>query len=183
VLLLFGTPFNRLFLLYVPTLTLASAAMIGLLVSLDVSAAATRLVRTASAPARPVAGYLGVVAALNALAWLRLIVPELGSDAPAFLQGTGLITNPVHVQDLALWLPAVGVIAVWLWRHRPWGYLLGGAVLWFWLIESIGVAVDQWFGAGADPGSSVATMAGAYLFAALAVVDAVVLALFLRPRR
>ena len=59
---------------------------------------------------RPVAVYVWVVAALNALAWLGRVVPALASGGQAaFLRGTGLPTSAVYVQDLALWLPFIAV--------------------------------------------------------------------------
>jgi hypothetical protein len=62
------------------------------------------------APVRPVAVYVWVVAALNALAWLGRVVPALASGGQAaFLRGTGLPTSAVYVQDLALWLPFIAV--------------------------------------------------------------------------
>jgi len=30
--------------------------------------------------------------------------------------------------------------------HRPWGYLLAGAGLAMWVLESTSIAVDQWYG-------------------------------------
>jgi hypothetical protein len=85
------------------------------------------------------------------------------------LRGTGLTTNVVYVQDLALWLPLMAVAAAWLWRRRPWGYLIVGAGLVMWVIESASIAVDQWYGHAADPGSPVASAALIPAFAVLAV--------------
>jgi len=47
-----------------------------------------------------------------------------------------------------------------------------------WLLEGITVAVDQWMGHRADPTSDVATLGGAYLFAALAVIGVVPVVVF-----
>jgi hypothetical protein len=96
------------------------------------------------------------------------------------MAGLGLTTNPLYVFDLAVWLPLAGTAAVWLWQRRPAGYLAGGTFLVFWLIESIGVATDQWFGSHADPHAEIATMAGSRMFAALAVVSVVPVLLLLR---
>jgi hypothetical protein len=183
VMLLFGTPFNRLFLLYEAVLCLGIGSLIAVLGTLDVPGLADRM---RQAPARGVAVYLAVVAVGNLLVWLRAVVPGLGAaDSPAFLDGTGLPTNPIYVQDLAFWLPLALLGAAWLWQRRPWGYLIAGALSWMWLVEAIGVATDQWFGTHADPTSPVASTAGVYLFAVLAMVDVVPAGLMLRslPRR
>ncbi len=178
VLLLFGTPFNQLFLLYVGILGLSLAGTVALLVSVDVRTVASRL---SGAPARGIAVFIWVIAGGNALVWLRQVVLGMGSDGPpAFLDGTGLTTNPIYIEDLAFWLPLAGLGALWLWRRAPWGYLISGGLLGLWLIEGIGVATDQWFGTHADPTSVVASMAGVYLFVVVAVVDAVAMGLFLR---
>jgi hypothetical protein len=173
-LLVYATPFNELFLAYVALLGLSFWSMVSALLDPRPPLLADAL------PARGIATFILVVVVLNALAWLRLVVPDLGEDPPGFLAGTGLTTNPIHVQDLAFWLPAMAVVAVLLWQRRPSGVFLAGPGLVFWFIESVGVAVDQWFGHRADPGSDVATSAGVVLFAVLAAATAVPLALWLR---
>jgi hypothetical protein len=131
-------------------------------------------------PARGIAAFILTVVALNALAWLRFVIPDLGGDPPGFLDGTGLTTNPIYVQDLAVWLPALAIVAVLLWQRRPSGVFLAGAGLVFWEIEAIGVAVDQWFGHRAAPTSDVATLGGVVLFVVLAGATLVPLILWLR---
>ena len=118
--------------------------------------------------------------AFNALAGLRNIVPALGTDTPDFLVGSGLTTNPLYVFDLAVWLPLAAVGGYWLWRRRPAGYLVAGGMLVLWLLESIGVTTDQWFGWKADPNTELAMLAGMYLFAGLTALAVVPLMLFLR---
>jgi hypothetical protein len=173
-LLVYATPFNELFLVYVALLGLSFWSMVSALLDPRPQLLADAL------PARGIAAFILVVVVLNALAWLRFVVPDLGEDPPGFLAGTGLTTNPIHVQDLAFWLPAMAVVAVLLWQRRPSGLFLAGPGLVFWVIESVGVAVDQWFGHRADPGSDVAQAAGIVLFVVLAAATAVPLALWLR---
>jgi hypothetical protein len=173
-LLVYATPFNELFLVYVALLGLSFWSMVSALIEPHPPLVADAL------PARGIAAFILVVVGLNALAWLRFVVPDLGEDPPGFLAGTGLTTNPIHVQDLAFWLPAMAIVAVLLWQRRPSGVFLAGAGLIFWAIESIGVAVDQWFGQRAAPGSDLATSGGVVLFAVLAAATAVPLALWLR---
>jgi hypothetical protein len=179
-LLVYATPFNELFLAYVTLLGLSLWSLVSALLDpRPLLAPDSRL------PARGIAAFILTVVALNMLAWLRLVVPDLVEDPPGFLNGTGLTTNPIHVQDLAVWLPALAIVAVLLWQRRPSGVFLAGAGLVFWVIEAIGVAVDQWFGHRADPASDVATLAGAVLFVVLAGATLVPLILWLRavPRR
>jgi hypothetical protein len=86
----------------------------------------------------------------------------------------------VYVQDLALWLPLLAVGAAWLWQRRPWGYLLAGAALAMWVLESASIAVDQWYGHAAAPAWPVASGALVPAFAALAVAGLIPAVLLLR---
>lgn len=172
VLFLLATPFNRLFLLYTTMFALAFWSAATVLHRIDVPAFATRF--GPGLPARALAAYLGAVAALNALAWLVQVVPAvLSGGTPASLAGTGLTTVPTYVQDLSFWIPLTVVAAVWLWRRQAWGLVIGGALLTYSVIESVGVAVDQAFGHAADPASPVASAAVVPVFAALAVIGLV----------
>ena len=174
-LLVYATPFNELFLAYVALLGLSLWSLVSALLDpLPLLVPGSRL------PVRGIAAFILTVVALNAFAWLRFVVPDLGEDPPGFLDGTGLTTNPIYVQDLAVWLPALAIVAVLLWQRRPAGVFLAGAGLFFWMIEAIGVAVDQWFGHQADPASDVATLAGVVLFVVLAAATLVPLVLWLR---
>jgi hypothetical protein len=120
VLLCFATPLNNLFLFYVAYLSLAVWSMVMLLRATDLPAFATRL--SDAVPARVTAAAAFVIVVLNAGAWLSKIVPAVLSSRPtSVLDGTGLLTNPVYVQDLAVWLPLLAAAAVACWRRAPWG--------------------------------------------------------------
>jgi hypothetical protein len=80
VLLLFLTPFNAAFLVYVALLSLALWSLVALLRALDVEGFRQRL--ALRAPVRVVASYVVVVVVLNALAWLGSVVPHLGDGWP-----------------------------------------------------------------------------------------------------
>jgi hypothetical protein len=72
------------------------------------------------------AWYIWVVAAVNGGMWLVRILPALTSGGqPGYLQGTGMTTNIVFVQDLALWVPLNVVVAAWLWARA---HLAGGSL-------------------------------------------------------
>jgi len=178
VLFLLATPWNSLFLLYVAMFALGFWTLVLLLRAIDVPAFARRL--SPRLPARALAGYLAVISVLNAGAWLREVIPGLFKKSPAFLDGTGLTTNPVYVQDLSFWIPLMAVSAVLLWRRQAWGLVLAGGMLVYFFIESISVAVDQWMGGTADPTSTVASVALAPVFGALALVGLVPLFFYFR---
>jgi hypothetical protein len=182
VAFLFATPFNRLFLLYIAAL---SATLLTGALALRAVDPRTIAAHLAHLPARPIAGYMWTVAALNALLWLRAVVTATFAEEPgAFLNGSGMTTNPFYVQDLAFWLPGAAIVAWWLWGRRPWGIVLAGAWLVYGLIEAIGVATDQWFGTMADPTwPAIASMEASALFVALALITLVPLTAYFRAGR
>lgn len=179
VMFLFGTPANPLLLLYLAMLALTLWSALAVVRHIDVEALPQRF--DARTPVRFIAGYLGVVAALNTALWLTRVIPGIvHSGQPVYLDGTGLPTNPVFVQDLAWWLPLALVAAAWLWQRRPWGYLAGGAILVMWTIEGPTVAVDQWWGHVNDPASPVVSVAAVPLFAVLTLIGLVPLYAYFR---
>lgn len=179
VMFLFATPFNNLFPLYVAMLSLSIWSILTVLRGIDVQSFGALFSR--HLPARAIAAYSLAIVVLNFLAWMQQIVPGvLSRTSPAFLTGTGLPTSPVYVQDLAVWLPLMAAASIWLWRRQPWGYVVGGSVLTMWVIESLGIAVDQWFGHAADPASSVASASIVPVFAVLAVVGLIPLFFYFR---
>lgn len=179
VLLCFATPFNNLFLFYVAYLSLSVWSIVLLLRDTDL--AAFGLCLSPKVPIRYIAGYALVVVVLNTAAWMVGILPAVFSNEPrAFLHETGLLTNPVYIQDLAIWLPLLATAAVAAWRHRVWGQLITAAMLTLLVMESISISVDQWFGSNADPASSASSRAMVPVFAAVALITAVPLVSFLR---
>jgi hypothetical protein len=182
VMFCIATPFNRLFPLYIAMLSLSIFLLAGLAVhACDVG----RQISSGRGP-RWVAVYIGVVVVLNSLLWLRGVTIAVLADEPAsFLEGTGLTTNPVYVQDLAFWLPVMAWLAYSLARpHRDRLVLVAGGLV-FWVIEGLGVAVDQWMGYRADPTTVWATAGAAWLFVATTMIGLVPAWAILRelPRR
>ncbi len=176
VLFLFATPYNRLFLLDVAFLALAVFTLIRLFM----------ICRTHSVSESPrvrhwVAGYVWAVVVLNSVAWLSNILPSVLSDRPeSIIDGLGVATNPIYVQDLGFWLPAAAVIGWWLWFGRSLGIVLAGGLLIFWVLESFSIAVDQALGVAADPSSPVVSITLIPGFIVLGAVQALVLVLHVR---
>ena len=178
LMFVFATPANRLFPLYLAMLALSAWSAGAVLWQTDVAAFGALF--SARTPVRGIAVYMWTVVALNAAAWLARIIPAVTrGGAPGYLRGTGLPVNMVYVQDLALWLPLLAVAAAWLWRRRPRGYLLAGAGLAMWVLESTSIAVDQWYGHAAAPASPVAPGALVPAFAALAAIGLIPVGLLL----
>jgi hypothetical protein len=124
----FDVQFGPLFLLYVAVLGLSVWA-------LGASVASTDPARVKERFAAPhqvgfAAYLLIVVSGVFALLWLSEDVPAIinGSASDA-LTKTGLPTNPVHVLDLALFLPACILAGLLLRRERAWGYYLAPVLL------------------------------------------------------
>ena len=180
VLFLFGVPFNPYFFLYVAMLSLSTWSIVALGGRLPIDRVGGRI--GPHAPVRLVAGYLFINAALFFVLWLgSTLPPVLSGETPAFLEGTGMLTGPVQIIDFAFTLPLMTLAGVLLLRHRPWGYLLSGALLVMLAIETASIGVDQWIGHAADPTSPAASAALTPVFAVLTVIGVAVLALFLRP--
>jgi hypothetical protein len=119
---------GRLFLLDVAVLGLSAWSLLGGLVALDTEELKRRF--QPSAPTRAAAVTVIVIAAVFLLLWLSIEVPAAVAGEPADeLADVGLFTNPVHVLDLALFLPAALVAGSMLLRKRPLGYALVPLVL------------------------------------------------------
>ncbi len=180
VLFLFGVPFNSFFFVYVAMLSLSIWSIVGLAGRLPVDRIGGRI--GVHAPVRLVAGYLFINAALFLTLWLgSTLPPVLSGEAPAFLEGTGMLTGPVQIIDFAFTLPLMTLAGVLLLRRRPWGYVLSRTLLVMLAIETASIGVDQWLGHAADPTSPAASAALTPVFAVLTVIGVAVLALFLRP--
>jgi hypothetical protein len=134
----FGVHFNALFLVYVAALGLAGFALAALVAGLAEDGAARWF-----APATPVrfaAGLQIAVAAVFALLWLGDIVPALAAGrAPASVSDDHLLTNPVHVLDLAFALPALVLAGVTLWRRQGLGFVLTPILLGLALLMAVAI--------------------------------------------
>ena len=128
-----------LFLVWVAVLGLSLYALIGGLVALDPRSVGARFV---SAPRRTVGWFLIVVSALFCGLWLIDIVPALLSgQVPAAARDLGLPSSPVHVLDLAFYLPATVTAGVLLLRNRAGGYVLAPALLGFLALTGLPIMV------------------------------------------
>ncbi|MEV5967170.1 hypothetical protein AB0L70_35700 [Kribbella sp. NPDC051952] len=133
VIYTFSIHFGPLFLIWVAVLGLSLFALIGGLTTLDTASVKARF-GARSAPLQ--AWFLIAVAALFALLWLSEIVPDLlVGDPSTSASDMNVPTNPVHVLDLAFFLPAALVSGVLVLRRHPLGYAtVAGQLSWVALI-------------------------------------------------
>ncbi len=176
---LFAVPFNGFFLVYVAMLAFGFWGLVAVLLALrperHADPAGPRM------PARLLAGWMVASCVAFYGLWLRNVVPALtDSVAPAFLEGSGMVTPTNYVLDMAFFLPFTLVAAVALWRRTAWGVIVGGAMLVVLVLESVAIAVDQWLGSAADPASPVASAAVTPMFAVLAGIGALMVGLWYR---
>jgi hypothetical protein len=158
----FDVHWGRLFLLDVAVFGLSTYALVGGVAGLEHAAVRARF--SPAAPVRLVSGALIGVAAAFAALWLSIEVPAAVSGTPADeLHKVGLFTNPVHVLDLAIVLPATAIAGVLLRRRRPLGYCLAPLILSMLAALTVGIVSVMLVSAHRDidplgPGVAVTTV-------------------------
>lgn len=178
VMFLFAIPYNSLFLAYVAMLSLSFWSILTLLPKYKAS---KFTISPPSKSLRAVSIYLFIIAIFFYFQELGQYLPALINNAvPSTYAGTGFLTNPSHVLDLAFILPLVVLSAVWMWRHKPRGNFVGGSILVLLTIECASIASDQYFGSLADPYSNVVSMAVVPIFAVLTIIGLLFSVLYFR---
>lgn len=179
VIYAFGVHFNALFLLYCGALGLAVLTL--LLLGVSLLRRPPPAWPPAGAPVRTVAGLLFGTGALFAFLWLAEILPAMAhGGTPASVTAAALPTNPVHVMDLAVILPAHVAAAALLLQRRSAGETLATILLAFGLLMSASIGgmllVMRLRGARASSGVILG-------MSALAIAIGVLLARVLRATR
>ncbi len=121
--------FGPLFPLWVAVLGLSTYALLGSLMTVRPAAVQANL--RDGGPRFP-GWFLIVAAALFALLWLSDIIRALmAGGVPTAVADLGVPTNPVHVLDLAIFLPAAAVAGALMLRRAPLGSVLAPPLLMF----------------------------------------------------
>lgn len=176
VIYAFAVHFNSLFLLYVAIVGLSFYTLVGSLLRLHLDSLEPYV--AANSKARLVSVFLLLLAALFYLQWLGEDIPALlAGKVPQSVMEAGLLTNPVHVLDLGLYLPAMIITSILLWRRKPLGYVMAIPLLVFSILTGIGIlAIFLVMGSNGIPTSVVVDL----FFAAIVVVSLVLSVLYLR---
>ena len=89
-----------------------------------------------------VAWFLIVVAVLFGLLWLSEDVPALlAGIRPQSVTDMALPTNPVHILDLAFFLPAAIATGVLLIKRRPLAYTVAPALIVFLILTGVPILI------------------------------------------
>jgi hypothetical protein len=136
----FDVHFNRLFLVYVAILGLSFYALVSSVMHMHLDSLQASL--SANTKARLVSVVFLVLGIVFYLLWLREDIPALltGNISPS-VTAANLPTNPVHVLDVGLYLPAMLITALLLWRRKLLGYLLAGPLLVFSILTGTAILV------------------------------------------
>ena len=132
----FSVPFGPLFLLWVAVLGLCIYALIGGVAAADHQAVRGRF--TSRRPVQVVAWSLIVTAAFFGFVWLSEDIPALlAGKMPQTVTDMALPTNPVHILDLAFFLPAAVATGIMLRKERPLAYTVAPAMLVFLILTGL----------------------------------------------
>jgi hypothetical protein len=140
VIYTFSIPFGTLFLLWVAVFGISLYALIGGIAAVHHDA--VKLHFTNSRAIKVVAWFLIITAILFTFLWLSEDIPAvLLGTRPQSLVDMALPTNPVHILDLAFFLPAVIAIGVMLLKGKPIAYTLAPTSIVFLILTGIPILI------------------------------------------
>ncbi|MEL7340451.1 MAG: hypothetical protein AAGM67_08205, partial [Bacteroidota bacterium] len=132
----FAVHFNALFLPYCLILGLSFYLFVFFL--RKVARIERSLLFRADVPLRLIGGYLILVALSLYVMDLSVVIPaSQNASTPAFLLENRLLTDPMQVLDLAIFLPSMLVAGILLIRQHTMGYLVSAVFLVFLLFRAL----------------------------------------------
>lgn len=119
VIYAFFIHFGPWFLVYVAILGLSFYSFLGSLMNLDWNALSARF---AEVRVKPASVFLMITAVMFYFLWASEVMKALVAHTmPQGLSDIGLPVNPIHVVDMAFFLPATAIISVKLWKRKTLG--------------------------------------------------------------
>ena len=132
----FDVHFNKLFIAYCLALGISFYAFLYFIYT---QLKESSIITLSSATVRKAIGvYLITISILFYFLWLSDIIPAIVSGTtPKILLDVGLPTNPVHVIDLAIFLPGIFITGILLLRNKKLGLILTPVMLVFFILMDI----------------------------------------------
>lgn len=170
VIYCFSQPFNSLFLVYCAVLGLAFYTFI--LFLLENFQKPIKDWYRKKFPINVVISFMLVISILFYFVWLSEVIPALiRNQIPQSIIENGVNTNPVHVLDISIILPALILTAILLFKNNEHGYFLAPILLIFLLMMALAIIgmiiAMQILGVPTDIGLSV-------IFIIIAILDALI---------
>ncbi|MHA1274948.1 MAG: hypothetical protein ACTSQS_16165 [Promethearchaeota archaeon] len=138
VIYCFAQPFNFLFLVYCTILGLSFYSFLYFI--LKMTDKPIKDWYKNEIPIKMISIFFIIIAILFYFVWLSEIIPALiNNEIPQSVIDNGVITNPVHVLDLTIFLPALLITAILLLKDNKYGYLLAPILLIFIILMSLAI--------------------------------------------
>lgn len=135
----FSVHFNSMFIIYCLALGLSFYSFLYFLVVIGKEPVNEWF--SEKVPIKFTAVYLIIISVMFYLLWFSQIIPSIaGGTIPPDLLESGLFTNPVHVIDISVFLPAIFLTAALLLKRNSFGFLLAPAILMFFILMDITLA-------------------------------------------
>jgi hypothetical protein len=136
IIFCFDVHFNSLFIVYCLILGLSLYAAAWSFYTLIKRNIVAESINTMISKATGI--FFTVIAVVFYGVWLAEIIPGMiHGEIPTSLIETGLITNPVHVLDLSVFLPATFIIGILLLKKRAAAFLITPVLLFFFILMNI----------------------------------------------
>ncbi|HEX3300763.1 MAG TPA: hypothetical protein VHW68_11715 [Actinomycetota bacterium] len=170
----FGAAFNDLFLAHVVAFSASIFALIAWATELDARAIAARF--DPRTPRRAVSALLLVVAAVFATLWTTFSLTYAVTGHLTLGAATLAGMHLVFALDLSLMAPSMAVGGIWLWRRKPWGYVVATALCVFGAAYQANLAAAGVFQSNAGvAGAKVVDPMGVAVLAAFVVAGSAML--------
>ena len=140
VIYCFAIHFNRLFVVYCVTLGLSFYSLIYFFLQWNQhEVPAKSIILT-----KIIAVYFLFISTAFYFLWLTgMLSSIINNTTPDYLNEVGLATNPVHVLDLSIFLPALFITSVLLLRKKALGFILAPVLLVFTILMNITIGALQ----------------------------------------